>query len=59
MTVIILNFHHRGDLREEVPKWMRVVVLEWLACIVGMSKIVEMNKVRNKIAMQEVSQANQ
>ncbi|ELT98376.1 hypothetical protein CAPTEDRAFT_62896, partial [Capitella teleta] len=38
LTVIILNFHHRGDLREEVPAWMKVVILEWLAATVGMTK---------------------
>lgn len=55
MTVIILNYHHRGDLREEVPEWMKLVILKWMASLVGMTKIVETNKVRNKIAMQEVS----
>lgn len=44
VTVIILNFHHRGDLGETVPKWMEIVILGYMAKLVGMSSIVEYNK---------------
>ncbi|ELT98375.1 hypothetical protein CAPTEDRAFT_123873, partial [Capitella teleta] len=44
VTVIILNFHHRGDLGETVPHWMEVYIIGYLGRLVGMKKIVDYNK---------------
>ena len=54
-TVIVLNSHHRGDLGEEVPPWMRKVVLQWLACLVGQYYLVEINQKKHKVSSNKVS----
>lgn len=30
MTVVVLNFHHRGPIQQEVPDWIRSLVLDKL-----------------------------
>ena len=54
ITVIILNFHHRGDLGETVPHWMEVVVLDYMSRAVGLHGIVEYNRKKHKDSMVSV-----
>uniref|UniRef100_A0AC34F2X1 Uncharacterized protein n=1 Tax=Panagrolaimus sp. ES5 TaxID=591445 RepID=A0AC34F2X1_9BILA len=35
MTVVVLNFHHRGPFNRPVPRWLRRVVLEKLRAFLG------------------------
>lgn len=28
MTVIVLNFHYRGPIRKEMPRWLKGVLLD-------------------------------
>ncbi|CAI4226524.1 unnamed protein product [Auanema sp. JU1783] len=36
MTVLVLNFHHRGPFNEPIPYWVRVMILERLRKILRM-----------------------
>ena len=38
LTVIVLNVHHRGSLGNPVPPLVRLVVLDWLAKMLGLRK---------------------
>ena len=35
MTVVVLNFHHRGPFNRPVPRWLRHLVLERLRALLG------------------------
>ena len=37
MTVLVLNFHHRGPLKRKVPTWMHWLILQKLRSFLGMS----------------------
>ena len=43
LTVVILNIHHRGAFGNKVPKWIRTVVLNWLASVMLLKDKVEDN----------------
>ncbi|KIH43050.1 hypothetical protein ANCDUO_26955, partial [Ancylostoma duodenale] len=36
MTVLVLNFHHRGPFNEPVPEWARVLILQRLRKLLHM-----------------------
>ena len=40
MTVLVLNVHHRGSLGNPVPAVVQLVVLNWLARMLGLRKFV-------------------
>ena len=40
LTVLVLNIHHRGSRGNPVPAMVQMVVLDWLARILGMGKCV-------------------
>ncbi|ELU04270.1 hypothetical protein CAPTEDRAFT_194559 [Capitella teleta] len=54
-TVVVLNLHHRGDLGEEVPNWLRKVLLEWLARCVAMRDLVEINQKKHRLASNKIA----
>ncbi|XP_033212978.1 neuronal acetylcholine receptor subunit alpha-7-like [Belonocnema kinseyi] len=37
-TILILNYHHRNADTHEMSDWIRVVFLDWLPCILRMSR---------------------
>ncbi|KAJ8681285.1 hypothetical protein QAD02_017072 [Eretmocerus hayati] len=37
-TILILNYHHRNADTHEMSEWVRVVFLDWLPCILRMSR---------------------
>ncbi|CAB0028078.1 unnamed protein product [Trichogramma brassicae] len=37
-TILILNYHHRNSDTHEMSDWVRVVFLDWLPCILRMSR---------------------
>ena len=39
-TVVILNIHHSGAYKKQVPPWIRTLVLEWLATLVLLKHVV-------------------
>ena len=43
ITVVILNFHHRGTFGNQVPDLVRLVVLNWLAKLMFLKKRVDRN----------------
>ncbi|XP_013388519.1 neuronal acetylcholine receptor subunit alpha-9 isoform X2 [Lingula anatina] len=43
LTVIVLNLHFRGSHNNEVPYWMRKVVLEYMAKLLFMTETVKRN----------------
>lgn len=53
-TVMVLNLHNRGDLGEEVPMWMRKLIMNWLAKITGMADLVEINQRKHKATSTKV-----
>ena len=51
LTVLVLNVHHRGSLGKPVPAMVQLVVLDWLAKILGMGKCVSgKNKITSNSA---------
>ncbi|XP_031778428.1 acetylcholine receptor subunit alpha-type acr-16 isoform X2 [Nasonia vitripennis] len=40
-TILILNYHHRNSDTHEMSDWVRVVFLDWLPCILRMSRPVQ------------------
>ena len=44
LTVLVLNIHHRGSRGNPVPAMVQMVVLDWLARILGMGKCVHGKK---------------
>lgn len=36
MTVLVLNFHHRGPFNQPIPTWIRKFILEKLKRFLGM-----------------------
>ncbi|KAL2714246.1 acetylcholine receptor subunit alpha-type acr-16 isoform X1 [Vespula squamosa] len=38
LTVMVLNYHHRTPDRYVMPNWIRKVFLQWLPCILCMSR---------------------
>ncbi|XP_012259577.1 neuronal acetylcholine receptor subunit alpha-7-like isoform X2 [Athalia rosae] len=40
-TILILNYHHRNSDTHEMSEWVRVVFLDWLPCVLRMSRPVE------------------
>ena len=47
LTVLVLNIHHRGSRGNPVPAMVQMVVLDWLARILGMVKCVHGKNKRN------------
>ena len=43
LTVVVLNIHHRGTFGNKVPKWLRTIVLDWLALPMLLKDKVEHN----------------
>ena len=43
VTVVVLNIHHRGVFGDRIPIWLRVLVLDWLATLTFMKKMVDRN----------------
>ncbi len=43
ITVVILNFHHRGTFGNQVPDLVRLLVLNWLAKLMFLKKRVDRN----------------
>ena len=41
LTVLVLNVHHRGSFGQPVPAMVRLVVLGWLARMLGLGKLVQ------------------
>ncbi|XP_043483930.1 neuronal acetylcholine receptor subunit alpha-7-like [Leptopilina heterotoma] len=37
-TILILNYHHRNSDTHEMSDWVRIVFLDWLPCILRMSR---------------------
>ncbi|XP_011506024.1 PREDICTED: acetylcholine receptor subunit alpha-type acr-16-like [Ceratosolen solmsi marchali] len=37
-TILILNYHHRNSDTHEMAEWVKVVFLDWLPCILRMSR---------------------
>ncbi|VDN01622.1 unnamed protein product [Thelazia callipaeda] len=50
MTVVVLNFHHRGRFNQPVPEWIRVIVLKKLRNYLNMKLEYSSNK-NNKLLM--------
>ncbi|KYN08099.1 Neuronal acetylcholine receptor subunit alpha-7 [Cyphomyrmex costatus] len=38
LTVLVLNYHHRSPDRYVMPNWVRTVFLQWLPCVLRMSR---------------------
>ncbi|KYM81935.1 Acetylcholine receptor subunit alpha-type acr-16 [Atta colombica] len=38
LTVLVLNYHHRSPDRYVMPNWTKVVFLQWLPCVLRMSR---------------------
>ncbi|XP_025160141.1 neuronal acetylcholine receptor subunit alpha-7 isoform X2 [Harpegnathos saltator] len=38
LTVLVLNYHHRSPDRYVMPNWVKVVFLQWLPCLLRMSR---------------------
>ena len=43
LTVIILNMYHRGAFGNDVPTWLRILVLDWLARFMCLKSRVDNN----------------
>ncbi|EGI57969.1 Acetylcholine receptor subunit alpha-type acr-16 [Acromyrmex echinatior] len=38
LTVLVLNYHHRSPDRYVMPNWTKIVFLQWLPCVLRMSR---------------------
>ncbi|XP_014473834.1 PREDICTED: neuronal acetylcholine receptor subunit alpha-7 isoform X2 [Dinoponera quadriceps] len=38
LTVLVLNYHHRSPDRYVMPNWVKLVFLQWLPCVLRMSR---------------------
>ncbi|XP_033176930.1 neuronal acetylcholine receptor subunit alpha-7 isoform X3 [Bombus vosnesenskii] len=38
LTVLVLNFHHRTPDRYVMPQWIKTLFLQWLPCLLRMSR---------------------
>ncbi|XP_033334149.1 nicotinic acetylcholine receptor alpha6 isoform X1 [Megalopta genalis] len=38
LTVMVLNFHHRSPDRYVMPRWIKTLFLNWLPCLLRMSR---------------------
>ncbi|XP_067206868.1 neuronal acetylcholine receptor subunit alpha-7 isoform X3 [Linepithema humile] len=38
LTVLVLNYHHRSPDRYVMPNWVKIVFLQWLPCVLRMSR---------------------
>ncbi|KAL0121531.1 hypothetical protein PUN28_006800 [Cardiocondyla obscurior] len=38
LTVLVLNYHHRSPDRYVMPNWVRLLFLQWLPCVLRMSR---------------------
>ena len=47
LTVLVVNVHHRGSRGNPVPAMVQMVVLDWLARILGMGKCVHGKNKKN------------
>ena len=47
LTVVVLNIHHRGSLGKPVPSMVQLVVLDWLARMLGFGKHTDKHKLQN------------
>ena len=48
MTVVILNFKHRGVFGDKVPSWVRLLILNVLASVLCLREVVDRNLQQEK-----------
>ena len=48
ITVIILNLHHRGKFGTKLPRFVRLLVLDWMARIMFLKNTVDRNTQQRK-----------
>ena len=59
MAVVTLNIHHRGVRGNEVPGWLREIVLVYLARIVGLKFDISIQRIKEAEQMQRESRISE